>query len=279
MLMNWEYFRPTSVFEAVELLKRPSPRTVVLAGGCWLNEVKPADVQAVVDISGLGLNKALVEGRLLRLGAAMTHQQLAEHDLTAPDSSSALRLIGQCALYTPQVLRNRATLAGAVATASSDAPLIAALLAFDADVVVAGARDLSKETQTPSDFWKVIPLSGFLSYGQRVLREGTLITEVRVAVPSPDTRSAYVVSSHAPELATALSFALKDGIAGNVRVALSGLSPKPIRLNRLEFGLEKKRVVDWLDSELEAQLELLQLEEHLEARVRGLVHRAVLGLL
>lgn len=277
--MTWEYLRPADVFEAVALLKRPSPRAVVLGGGCWLNEARPADVQAVVDVSGLGLNKALVEGRLLRLGAAMTHQQLAEHDLTAPDSSSALRLIGQCALYTPQALRSRATLAGAIVTASLDAPLIAALLAFNAEVVVAGARDLSKEIQSPSDFWKVIPLGGFLSYGDRVLREGTLITEIRLAIPSPDTRSAYVVSPHAPELATALSFALKDGIAGNVRIVLSGLMPKPIRLSRLEFGLEKKRVVDWLDSELEAQLELLQLEAHLEARVRGLVHRAVHSLL
>lgn len=277
--MEWEYLHPADVFEAVALLKRPTPRAVVLGGGCWLNEVKPDDVQAVVDISGLGLNRALVEGRLLRLGAAMTHQQLAEHDLTAPDSSSALRLIGQCALHTPQTLRSRATLAGAIVTAGQDAPLVAALLAFDADVVVAGARDLSKEIQSPSDFWKVIPLSGFLSYGHRVLREGTLITEIRLNIPSPDTRSAFVASSHAPELAAALSFALKDGIAGNVRVALNGLTPKPIRLSRLEFGLEKKRVADWLDSELEAQLELLQLETHLEARVRGLVHRAVQSLL
>ncbi len=276
--MQWEVLRPRDVFEAVTLLKRPSPRAVVMGGGTWLMQQPNLAIDAVVDVSALGLDKSLVEGNLLRLGAAMTHAALIEHSLVGAHADGALHIIGKGARYTPDAWRARATLAGAIVTAQSASPLIVALLACDAEVVVAGARDRTKEIQSPRDFWKVIPLAGFLSYGHRVLEEGTLITEVRLPIPSPDTRSAYVESEHDPALNLAAMFAIKDGIVGNVRVAVGGIAPKPQRLSRLEFGLERKKLSDWLDSELEAQLALLQLAPAREAHVRALVHNTLLQL-
>ncbi|MCS7325125.1 MAG: FAD binding domain-containing protein [Anaerolineae bacterium] len=275
--MQWEVLRPRDVFEAVALLKRPTPRTVVMGGGTWLLQQPRPEIGAVVDVSGLGLDKVLVEGNLLRLGAAVTHAALIEHALVGAHAEGALHIIGKGARYTPDAWRARATLAGAIVTAQSASPLVVALLACDAEVVVAGARDRTKEIQSPRDFWKVIPLAGFLSYGHRVLEEGTLITEIRLPIPSPDTRSVYVESEHAP-INLAASFAIKDGIVGNVRVALGGIAPKPLRLSRLEFGLERKKLADWLDSELEAQLALLQLEPTREAHVRALVHNTLLQM-
>ena len=275
--------------EAVELLKRKQPRTVVLGGGTWLTGEAPRDIEAVVDIANLGLNRIVIENNLLRIGAAVTHQQLVESELMGTGAPGALRVIGQTAQAMSGLnIRNRATIAGAVVTADASSPLVTALLACDAEVVVAGARDKSKPVQDPGDFWKVIPLAGFLIYRQQVLAEGTLITEIRMPIPSPDTRSSYQRVARTPRdypiLCAVASLAMKDGIAGNVRVAVGGIAPAPIRLSRLEFGLEKKRLADWFESELEAQMQTVNPQgdwlgsaEYRRAMARLLVRRAVMA--
>jgi len=290
MLNLKEYHRPQGLMEAVELLKRKQPRTVVLGGGTWLVGEAPGDVEAVVDIANLGLSRIVVEDNLLRIGAAVTHQQLVESELTAPGAAGALRVIGQTAQAMSGLnIRNRATIAGAVVTADAASPLVTALLACDAEVVVAGARDKSKQAQAPSDFWKVIPLAGFLTYRQQILDEGTLITEIRMPIPSPDTRSSYQRLARTPKdypiLCAVASFAIKDGIAGNVRVAVGGVAPTPVRLSRLEFGLEKKPLADWLESELEAQMQTVNPQgdwlgsaEYRRAMARLLVRRAIMAI-
>jgi carbon-monoxide dehydrogenase medium subunit len=104
----------------------------------------------------------------------------------------------------------------------------------------------------------VIPLAGFLDYGRQVLDEGTLITEIRLAIPTPDTCSAYERVARTPKdypiVCVVASFAMKDGIAGNMRVAVGGVAPTPIRLSRFEFGVEKKKLSDSFESEFEAAM-------------------------
>jgi CO/xanthine dehydrogenase FAD-binding subunit len=263
MLNVKEYHRPQGLMEAVELLKRKQPRTVALGGGTWLVGEAPRDVEAVVDIAGLGLNKIVAENNMLRIGAAVTHQTLVTSEFVGISAPNALSIIGQTAAAMSGLnIRNRATIAGAIVTADSSSPLVTALLACDAEVVVAGAKDNSKAEQSPLDFWKVLPLAGFLSYRQQVLNEGTLITEVRIPVPSPGTKSSYERVARTPKdypiVCVAASFAIKDGIAGNLRVAAGGVAPTPIRLSRLEFGAERKKLAEWLDSELGAAMDEIE---------------------
>ncbi len=290
MLNLKEYHRPRGLMEAVELLKRKEPRTRVLGGGTWLVGEAPRDVEAVVDIANLGLNRIVVEGNLLRIGAAVTHQALVESEQVGLNAHGALRIIGETAQAMSGLnIRNRATIAGAIVTADAASPLATALLACDAEVVVAGARDKSKDVQEPDDFWKVIPLAGFLAYRRQVLDEGVLITEIRMPIPTPDTRSAYRRVARTPKdypiVCAAASFAMKDGIAGNVRIAVGGVAPTPIRLSRLEFGLEKKRLADWFESELDAQMQMLNPQgdwlgsaAYRKEMARVLVRRAVLSV-
>ena len=78
MLNLKEYHRPQGLMEAVNLLKRADIRTVAMGGGTWLNGEGPRDVEAVVDIACLGLDRIAAENNMLRIGAATTHQQLLE---------------------------------------------------------------------------------------------------------------------------------------------------------------------------------------------------------
>ncbi|MBO9344169.1 MAG: FAD binding domain-containing protein [Chloroflexi bacterium] len=287
MLNLKEYHRPKDLTEAVALLQRKQPRTVVLSGGTWLVGEAPRDVEAVVDIADLGLNRILVEGNLVRIGAAVTHQQLVESEQLR---TSALRVISETAQAMSGLnIRNRATIGGAIVTADAASPLVTALLACDAEVVIAGAKDKTKQADDPSDFWKVLPLAGFLAYRRQILDEGTLITEVRMPLPSPDTRSHYARVARTPRdypiVCAVAAFAMKDGIAGHVRIAVGGVAATPIRLSRLEFGLEKKRLADWLDREMEAQMALLDppgdwlgSAEYRKEMARVLVRRAILAV-
>ncbi len=291
MLNLKEYHRPQGLMEAVNLLKRPGVRTVAMGGGTWLNGEGSRDVEAVVDIAGLGLNRISAENNMLRLGAAVTHQQLLESEFVGKSAPNALHVIGETAEAMSGLnIRNRATLAGAIVTADSSSPLVTALLACDADVVVAGAKDASKEAQSPIDFFRVIPLAGFLAYRQQVLNEGTLITEVRLPIPTPDTKSCYERVARTPKdypiVCAVASFAMKDGIAGNFRAAVGGIAPAPARLARLELGVEKKKLELWLDSELDAALDTvtpagdwLGSAEYRKEMARVLVKRAVANCL
>ena len=253
MLFN-EYHKPATIDEAVSLLRRKSPRTVALSGGTWLNGEASRDVGAVVDIAQLGLNKIERQSSppLLRIGAAVTLQQLV--DAFAPGQPqwpiTALDVLSITAQAMASLnIRNRATIGGTLVTADSSSPLATALLVCDVDVVV------------QADERRTLSLSAFLAYRERMLAEGMLVTHIEMPIPSADTRAAYERVARTPKdypiVCAVARCATKDGIAGNMRVAVGGVSPTPIRLNNLEFALEKKPVRDYLDSALQDAIKTL----------------------
>jgi aerobic carbon-monoxide dehydrogenase medium subunit len=258
-----EFHRPQGLADAVALLQRKDTKTVVLGGGTWLAGEGPRDIEAVVDVADLGLGKILVEGDRVRIGAAATHQQLVEHDVLGRPVPGALHLIGETAEAMSGLnIRNRATIAGAIVTADASSPLVTALLACAAEVVVAGTKDKTKSVQSTNDFYRVLPLAGFLSYRQQVLAEGLIITEVRVPVPVGDMKGSYARVARTPKdypiVCAAASLSVMNGVAHDVRIAVGGIAPTPIRLNHLEFALEHKPLAEWLDKELDAALQDVQ---------------------
>ena len=288
MLNLKEYNRPETVAEAMELLGRKSPKTVVLGGGTWLNGEGALghlrDVEAVVDVAALGLNQIEAVtltniSPMLRIGAAVTHQALVEHELTGLKSSSALRVIGETAEAMSGLnIRNRATIAGAICTADSASPLVTALLALEAEVILSD-RELKQRS---------VALPAFLSYTQRVLADGLLITEIRLPIPADDVKTYFEKVSRTPKdypaVCVVSTLATRNGIANSVRVALGGVAAKPIRLNALEFALEQKPIAEFLDVELSAAIaalsppnDYLGSSDYRKEMARVLVRRAVLG--
>jgi CO/xanthine dehydrogenase FAD-binding subunit len=258
-----EYYRPDTVSEAMELLARKAPKTVVMGGGTWLNGEGALgylrDVEAVVDVAALGLNRIESVGEAgtglpptLRLGAAVTHQTLVEHELTGLKSNSPLSVIGQAAEAMSGLnIRNRASIAGAVCTADSASPLVTALLACEAEVILSD-RELKARS---------VALPAFLTYGQRVLADGLLITEIRLPIPTDDVHTHFEKIGRTPKDYPSLCVAAKlnqhNGVAQNLRVALGGVAATPIRLSELEFALTKKPLAEFLEAELNAAIATL----------------------
>src|SRR5512141_3188115 len=72
------YHRPETVQDALNLINRTSPRTVLLGGGTLLSHGDNEPVE-VVDLQALGLNQIREQGKNLEIGATATLQALLEH--------------------------------------------------------------------------------------------------------------------------------------------------------------------------------------------------------
>jgi CO/xanthine dehydrogenase FAD-binding subunit len=122
-----EYHRPETMDAALALLARNDPVTVPLGGGTVLSRRGKADF-AVVDLQNLNLNTIKREGDLLQVGATATLQELVRaHDVPGALSHTA-------ALEASFNLRQAATIGGTIASRDGKSPLLAALLAMDANL-------------------------------------------------------------------------------------------------------------------------------------------------
>ncbi len=215
------YYRPTSVDEALRLLRQPN--TVPLAGGTSLLATEAGTDAAVVDLQDAGLNTLnwADDGRLLRLGA-MTH-------LTDLDEFLAplTNLEGEVALLRdalrragPNTYRNAATVGGIVASRLPDSELLAALLVLDATVSL----------RLPSP--EIISLAAYLADDDP---PPGLITELIIDWPPGRGRAERVART--PADYPIVSVALWQPRDGGPRLAATGIGPRPMRLTAAEAAL------------------------------------------
>lgn len=127
--MITEYHRPSTLESALELLGRKTPITVPLAGGIFLDR-KSEQSFAVVDIQDLSLKEIIKDGISLRLGAAVTLQELIDH----PDIPSVLK--EACRKESNYNHRQMATLGGCVASGNGRSILLAVLLTLNSQVEI-----------------------------------------------------------------------------------------------------------------------------------------------
>lgn len=126
-------------------------RDAVVIGGGTLTvpALVRGDIHAdeVVDLGRAGLNGLVVEDGSLRLGAMVCYQQLLE----APEVRQRYPLLySLCAGITGGVqIRNQGTIVGALCAARPQSDMPAALVAFNADVMIrstSGTRTVSAST-------------------------------------------------------------------------------------------------------------------------------------
>lgn len=230
--------RPKTVEEAVKALTPgPSPakegRTVALAGGTALVGIGGPDVTHVVDLSGLGLATLRVDAEEVIIGAMTSLQALVD----APElGSAALGILPQAAwLEAGRNLRLAATLGGTLATAGPEDPLVVALLALDAKVVL----------YAPAQ--QRLPLDDFLESREQRLADGALIAEVALPLGSVDTAALARVGRtprDRPIVCAAARLRLVGGRCQAPVLALGGVARRPIRLHQVEDMIAGKVLDD-----------------------------------
>jgi CO/xanthine dehydrogenase FAD-binding subunit len=169
------YRRPGSLDEALLLLSWPG--TVALGGGTRLAaDPAPGPVQ-VVDLQALGLGRIEASGGgRLRIGATATLQQIADSAVVPAVVREAARR------ERPSTLRAQATLGGCVAAREADSELLAALLAHDAVLSIAGGPACLAVTKflggdPPSGAWIIAGLTVETSGTAAAARAGRTLAD------------------------------------------------------------------------------------------------------
>jgi len=137
--MMTNYLKLQSLDDLTEMLWADGPTALMIAGGTDVL-VQPApfeDKQIVIDIGDVAELKGIGpdEEGFLRIGAAVTHQEIADDPLVRRKA----RLLGlACAAVGSVQIRNRGTLGGNLGNASPAADSVPALVCLEAEVILAG---------------------------------------------------------------------------------------------------------------------------------------------
>lgn len=232
----FEYHRPETVGEAVELLAAFGDDAKVLAGGQSLLPImalrlaRPAHLIDIARLTGLpGIEadaNGVTVGALVRHVHAERSTSLAEH---APLVHQAMPSIGH------RAIRTRGTVCGSIAHADPAAELPAVALAADATVVAVskqGRREIAA-----ADF--------FVGYLQTVLRSDELVTEVRFppwVAPGPKGSAVVEVGRRHGDyalvgLACSVTFAEASSRIADARLVFFGAGSTPVRLEAAETAI------------------------------------------
>lgn len=259
MLYNLqEYHRPTELGEALRLLNRPEVRTLPLGGGTDLVGSARGDVEAVVDLSALGLDRLQVRDGMLQVGAMVRLQRLVEE---LPDIFDGL--LGETAhRMAGWNIRNAATVGGTLAGGRLHSPLSVALCALGAQVSVTG--------HDQPFLWPDLP-AGALA--------GQLITGVALALPEDGLGAAYEQVARTPAdqpivCAAAVALRVDEGQV-STRTVVGGLEAEALTM--LDLALTLPRVdLGPLDAAIAAPADEALANDYLGS---GPYRRAVAGVL
>jgi len=219
-----EYHKPTTLDEALKLLRRTSIKTVPLAGGTSLVAEAARDVQAVVDLNALDLS-FVRPGPDLQIGATTKLQALAEDESVRAyaDSTFVTAILDSASRNT----REAASLAGSIAAAQGNSPLFTALLALDARLTVRAARG-TRADEVALAYWTPQPR--------------TLILRVTLPALSAGMHAAYEKIARTPAdlpiVCVAARATVDDQQLRDIRLALGGVAEKPIVITKNAGSIE-----------------------------------------
>lgn len=246
ILHDFDYLKPRSVAEAVEVLAVHGAAAAVLAGGTdlvgWMRDELAAP-RMVVDLKGIpDLRGITRQDGFLRIGAAVTFNEIRESaDIgrDAPVLREAAGRVGSCGL------RNRATLAGNICSAIPCCDGGPSLLVLDAVVDLAG----------PKGARSVAIADWFIEKRKTAKADNELVIAVRLPQPTGPHGGSFVKLGRyrGEDLAQASVGVL--ALPGHVRrVAFGAVAVKPFRAHRLEALLAGKPLTDVLVEEAKALL-------------------------
>jgi len=230
-----EYFRATSIEEAVKLLAQYGEKGSCIAGGTDVLVMRNPQIEALIDITGLDLSyiKSDVEG--LRIGATTT---LADIEQSPILNKHPYNIVAQAAheIGTP-LIRNLATIGGNICNAVPSADSAPALLVLDAILSIAGPT--GERSMNIAEF--------FQDVRKTALARGELLNEVQLPVLPPRTGTAFIKKGRVATGDLAMvNVAIRltidtDNTCQDVRIALGAVAPTPLRVKEAEAMLQRKK--------------------------------------
>lgn len=217
----FDYVRPSSLSEALDLLAKHGEDAKLLAGGHSLlpaMKLRLAQPTILIDIGRLeDLRFIRAEGDRLAIGALSTHGELEASELLR----TACPLLAETAALIGDVqVRNRGTIGGSLAHADPAADWPAAMLALGADLELVGPE--GRRTVPAEDF--------FVDLLQTALAPGEILTSLRVPRTGPTVAYEKFAQKASGFAICGVAVVQDQGI----RVGITGVAPKPYRARAVE---------------------------------------------
>jgi carbon-monoxide dehydrogenase medium subunit len=236
LLHAFDYYEPATLEEAVSLLSEYGDRAQVMAGGTnllvWM-KMEQAAPEVVINLGKLpGLRGIKPEGDV-EIGALTTIWDLRNAPLLQADYTA---LAEACASFGSTQIQLTGTIGGNVCNGSPASDTVPALMALGAELVLVGPEG-ARSGDRPQQ--RVVPLEEFLiGPGEVALREGEMLTAVRIPQPQPGAASAFVkISRVRADLAKASAAAtiVRDGdTITDCRLAFGSVGPTVMRCREAE---------------------------------------------
>ncbi|MGH1493411.1 MAG: FAD binding domain-containing protein [Acidimicrobiales bacterium] len=239
---------PRSIDEALEYMARPNVRPI--AGGTdlmvELDRGEHRELETLIDLSRVpGLDTIKNVDGAVTVGPLVTHNQCVASDVLR--AAAPLLVQASWEVGSPQ-LRNRATIAGNVVTASPANDTLSALMALDATVTVASAARGER----------TIALHQFhLGVRKTALEPDELLTAIVFPALDDSWRSIYLKlglrRAQAISVVHLAAMARFDGsVVTEARLALGSVAPTIVRVSAAEQLLVGKTLDDRLIAEAAA---------------------------
>lgn len=238
----FEYVAPSTLEQAVGLLRQYGAEARILAGGQSLIPMmrfRLVNPKVLVDINRIpGLDFLEEAQGVLRIGALVRHRAMER----VPLIQQRYPLLADTArVVADPLVRNRGTVGGAIAHADPAGDWGAALLAAKAEVVITGPKGRRIGQRT-------VPLEAFFAGPfTSVLEPGEMVTEIRVPAPGPWEAGAYLkierkVGDFAV-VAVGVQIALdEDGVCRKAGIGLCAVGPTSLRAREAEEWLVGRRL-------------------------------------
>ena len=241
----FEYLKPSSISEAIALLRQHGEDAKLLAGGQSLvpmMKLRIARPKYLIDIHRISdLNYIREETGQIRCGAMMRHVQIEESELVRNKIPMLCEAAG--AIGDAQV-RNRGTLGGGLAEADPSGDYGAVVLALNAQMKCISPRGE-----------RVIPAADFFTFAYTTaLESDEILTEI--IFPLPDSTSAGVylkLERVAGDFAIASAAVQMDldrnGACKAIGVGVTGAGTVPQKAVAVESLLQGKKITPELIDE------------------------------
>jgi len=236
---DFRFFRPTVLKELLDFKAREGSKARILDGGSnVLVYIKEGSIPGgtLVDVKFLEAIKGIeVRNGQVEIGAGELIADIMESPVIEKKTPFLRDVLQK---FANPLVRNMATLAGNIADSSPIGDTIPPLLVLEAQVVLASSTDQ-----------RVIPLEEFFTGpGENVLKPEEVILKVQFPVPAKGSGGHIKLGLRKGTSCSVASVAVWIAAVKNrvedIRIALGGVAPTPIRARKTEAGF-KGQSLNW----------------------------------
>ena len=223
---NKKYFAPKTINDLKKIIKK-NPNAKLLSGGTDISLIVTKlkkDIDNIIYLNSIDeLNYIKKNDNYIEIGATTPLIQFESFiKKYYPDFNSILKRYGSVQI------RNVATIAGNIATASPIGDTLPLLLSLDASVIL---QDFKKKM--------IIPLKKFfISYRKTKLKRGQFISSVRIPIFKKNIFKAYKISKRIDDDISSVCGSFNIEIVNkkikSIRIAYGGMAPIPKRATNCE---------------------------------------------